>query len=54
MWQAKQRLLNILLIIVIQVLFDISTPQVSTSAHLCGLVTGFVIGLLVTPKRTAF
>ncbi|HET9857521.1 MAG TPA: rhomboid family intramembrane serine protease, partial [Chthoniobacterales bacterium] len=53
-WQAKQRLLNILLIIVIQVLFDISTPQVSTSAHLCGLVTGFVIGLLVAPKRTAF
>jgi membrane associated rhomboid family serine protease len=53
-WQAKQRLLNILLIIVIQVLFDLSTPQVSTSAHLCGLVTGFVIGLLVAPKRTAF
>jgi len=53
-WQAKQRLLNILLIIVIQVLFDISTPQVSTSAHLCGLVTGFVIGLLVAPKRTPF
>jgi membrane associated rhomboid family serine protease len=53
-WQAKQRLLNILLIIVIQILFDISTPQVSTSAHLCGLVTGFGIGLLVAPKRTAF
>jgi membrane associated rhomboid family serine protease len=53
-WQAKQRLLNILLIIVIQVLFDISTPQVSTSAHLCGLVTGFAIGLAVAPKRTAF
>ena len=53
-WQAKQRLLNILLIIVIQVLFDISTPQVSTSAHLCGLATGFAIGLVVAPKRTAF
>ena len=53
-WQAKQRLLNILLIIVIQILFDISTPQVSTSAHLCGLVTGFVIGLAVAPKRTEF
>jgi len=53
-WQAKQRLLNILLIIVIQILFDISTPQVSTSAHLCGLVTGFAIGLVVAPKRTAF
>jgi membrane associated rhomboid family serine protease len=53
-WQARQRLLNILFIIVIQVLFDLSTPQVSTSAHLCGLVTGFVIGLGVAPKRTAF
>ena len=51
-WQAKQRLLNILLIIAIQIVFDISTPQVSTSAHLCGLVTGFVIGLAVAPKRT--
>jgi len=50
-WQAKQRLLNILLIIVIQIVFDISTPEVSTSAHLCGLVTGFVIGLAVSPKR---
>ncbi|HXP35957.1 MAG TPA: rhomboid family intramembrane serine protease [Chthoniobacterales bacterium] len=53
-WQAKQRLLNILLIIVIQILFDISTPQVSTSAHLCGLATGFAIGLVVAPKRTSF
>jgi membrane associated rhomboid family serine protease len=53
-WQARQRLLNILLIIAIQILFDISTPQVSTSAHLCGLFTGFVIGLVVTPKRTSF
>ena len=53
-WQARQRLLNILLIIAIQIVFDISTPQVSTSAHLCGLLTGFAIGLVVAPKRTAF
>jgi membrane associated rhomboid family serine protease len=53
-WQAKQRLLNILLIIVIQIVFDISTPEISTSAHLCGLVTGFAIGVVVAPKRTAF
>jgi membrane associated rhomboid family serine protease len=51
MWQAKQRLLNILLIIAIQVAFDISTPEVSTSAHLCGLVTGFVLGLMMGPRR---
>jgi membrane associated rhomboid family serine protease len=24
---------------------------VSTSAHLCGLVTGFVVGLYLTPRR---
>lgn len=45
---APARLKNILTIIVVQVLFDISTPQVSMSAHLCGLVTGFFLGLLVT------
>jgi membrane associated rhomboid family serine protease len=50
MWQAKQRLLNIFLIIVIQIAFDLSTPQVSTSAHLCGLITGFVVGLYLSPR----
>jgi membrane associated rhomboid family serine protease len=53
-WQAKQRLLNILLIIVIQIVFDIFTPEVSSSAHLCGLATGFLIGLAVAPKRASF
>ena len=49
--QAKQRLRNILLIIGIQIVFDISTPQVSTSAHLCGVITGFLIGLYLPPRR---
>jgi len=53
-WQAKQRLLNILMIIVVQVVFDVLTPRVSTSAHLCGLITGFVLGLSVRPKPGAF
>jgi rhomboid protease GluP len=53
MWQAKQRLLNILLIIAIQIAFDISTPEVSTSAHLCGLVVGFFLGLSMRPRRTS-
>jgi membrane associated rhomboid family serine protease len=52
-WQAKQRLLNILVIIVIQIAFDISTPEVSTSAHLCGLITGFLLGLYLSPRRTS-
>ena len=50
-WQAKQRLLNILMIIVIQITFDVSTPEVSTSAHLCGLITGFLVGLYLSPRR---
>ena len=50
-WQARQRLRNILMIIVIQVVFDISTPEVSTSAHLCGLVTGFLVGLYLAPRK---
>lgn len=53
-WRARQRLLNILLIILIQVLFDIFTPQVSTSAHLCGLITGFALGLAIRTTRTSF
>lgn len=48
---AKRQLLNILMIIVIQTAFDISTPQVSTSAHLCGVVTGFLVGLYLAPRR---
>ena len=48
---AKQRLSNVGLIIAIQVAFDLSTPQVSTSAHLCGLITGFVVGLAIAPRQ---
>lgn len=44
---AKQRLANIAVIIGIQIAFDLSTPQVSMSAHLCGLVAGFFLGLLL-------
>ena len=52
-WGARQRLLNIVMIIVIQIAFDVYTPQVSTSAHLCGLVTGFAVGLYLSPRRRA-
>jgi len=47
---AKQRLGNILMIVAIQTAFDLSTPQVSMAAHLCGLVAGFALGLALTPR----
>jgi len=51
--QARQRLGNIGLIIVIQVAFDLSTPQVSMAAHLCGLTAGFFLGLMLAPRATS-
>ena len=51
--QAKQRLGNIVMIIVIQVAFDLSTPQVSMAAHLCGLIAGFFLGLILAPRTVA-
>ena len=50
---AKQRLANIGLIVAIQVAFDLSTPEVSTSAHMCGLVAGFFLGLILSPRAVA-
>jgi membrane associated rhomboid family serine protease len=47
---AKQRLGNIFMIIVIQTAFDLSTPQVSMAAHLCGLIAGFFLGLVFAPR----
>jgi membrane associated rhomboid family serine protease len=47
--QARQRLGNIGLIVVIQIVFDLSTPQVSMAAHLCGLIAGFFLGLILAP-----
>jgi membrane associated rhomboid family serine protease len=47
---AQQRLLNILLIVAIQTAFDLSTPQVSMAAHVCGLITGFFLGLTIVRR----
>jgi rhomboid protease GluP len=50
---AGRRLQNIVLIVVIQTAFDLSTPQISMAAHLSGLATGLVLGLLISPRRVA-
>src|SRR5262249_12220315 len=51
--QSKQRLGNIGMIVVIQIAFDLSTPQVSMAAHLCGLIAGFFLGLILAPRAVA-
>ena len=48
---ARQRLRNIFVIVLLQLAFDVVTPRVSMSAHLGGLFTGFLLGLLVQTKR---
>jgi membrane associated rhomboid family serine protease len=47
---ARQRLANIGLIVAIQIAFDLSTPQVSMASHMCGLVAGFFLGLILAPR----
>ena len=46
--QVRRRLLNILFIVVIQTVFDKFTPEISMAAHMCGLIGGFLIGLIIT------
>jgi rhomboid protease GluP len=48
---AGRRLRNILLVVAIQIAFDLSTPQISMAAHLCGLATGVLLGLLISPRE---
>ncbi len=48
---ARRRLQNIVFIVVIQTVFDLTTPQISMAAHMCGLITGLVLGLILTPRQ---
>jgi rhomboid protease GluP len=50
---AGRRLWNIVLIVAIQTAFDLSTPQISMAAHLSGLLTGVILGLLIRPRSAA-
>jgi len=42
---------NIILIVALQTAFDLSSPQVSLSAHLGGFLTGVLIGMVLAAKR---
>jgi membrane associated rhomboid family serine protease len=49
---ARRRLVSILLIVLLQAVFDLMTPQVSFTAHLSGAVFGFLIAgtMTLAPK----
>jgi rhomboid protease GluP len=49
---ASRRLLWVLLMIAIQVVFDLLTPQISFTAHAAGVVAGFVIASLMTHRAS--
>jgi rhomboid protease GluP len=49
---AGQRLRKIMLIVVLQTIFDLSTPQVSLAAHLGGFMTGVAVGLFLAGSRS--
>lgn len=49
---AGRRLKNIVVIVAVQTAFDLTTPQISMTAHLSGLVTGVFLGLLIRPRRS--
>jgi membrane associated rhomboid family serine protease len=49
---ARKRLRDIIVIVLLQVGFDLVTREVSSSAHFGGLLTGFLLGLLVPAKPT--
>ena len=48
---AARRLRSIIMIVLLQIVFDLVTPRVSMSAHLGGLITGFLLGLALPSPR---
>ncbi len=50
---AARRLRSVALIVVLQVAFDLMTPQVSFAAHAAGLLFGFLLTVLLTVSTKA-
>jgi rhomboid protease GluP len=51
---AGRQLQNIIVIVVIQTVFDLWSPRVSLAAHLSGFVSGVVIGLVLASRRQRY
>jgi membrane associated rhomboid family serine protease len=49
---ALARLRNIMMIVALQVIFDLITPRVSMSAHLGGLMAGLFLGLALPAQKS--
>ncbi|MEE3717871.1 rhomboid family intramembrane serine protease, partial [Tumidithrix elongata RA019] len=47
---AAKSLRSVLFIIGIQIIFDLSTPQISSIGHASGLVLGFLVSLFLVPN----
>jgi membrane associated rhomboid family serine protease len=47
---GRSRMVMLLILFGLQVVFDAFTPEVSGSAHASGLVAGFLLGALLTPR----
>jgi rhomboid protease GluP len=51
--RAGQRLRMILMMVALETIYDLSTPQVSLAAHLGGFATGVALGLILSRQRTS-
>ena len=48
---VRGQLVLLVAVVLLQVAFDLSVPEVSSTAHLIGLLTGLLFGLIVTARR---
>jgi len=51
--RAGQRLRMILMMVALETIYDLSTPQVSLAAHLGGFATGVALGLVLSRQRSS-
>jgi membrane associated rhomboid family serine protease len=48
----RRQLANLALIMLVQVIIDLSVPEISAAAHMSGFLIGFVLGVLLLPRAT--